>query len=258
MSKAIFIATLGAEPQVVTLALDALLAASEPISRVLVVHTAADRSPLNESLQALRTEFVDRGYYGSKLLFIPHVLANPDGPLADVVTPAEIEAAFQSLYTLFRQYKHAGYRIHLSIAGGRKTMALFAMAAAQIWFDAADRVWHLVSDQRLIETRQLHAAHPGDVHLIAVPVVHWGRMTPDDRMRARHFIEHVLTPAERELTTLLVREGLSNSALARQLGKSPKTIANQLTSIYDKLGSYFGLREAPDRTMLLVLLGSYS
>lgn len=258
MRDTIFVATLGAEPQVVTLALDALLAEHEAISRAVVVHTAADRPPLNESLQILQAEFVERGHYSNQLLFLPHVLANAEGPLADVVTPIEIEAAFQSLYTLFRQYKHAGCHIHLSIAGGRKTMALFAMAAAQIWFDAADRVWHLVSDRRLIETRQLHAAQSTDVSLIPVPAAHWGRMTPDDRVRARHFIEHVLTPAERELITILVREGLSNSALARQLGKSPKTIANQLTSIYDKLGGYFGLREPPDRTMLLVLLGSYS
>jgi CRISPR-associated Csx14 family protein len=258
MAETVFIATLGAEPQVVTLALDALLAESESISRVLVVHTAADRPPLSESLKVLQAEFVDRGYYGNQVLFLPHVLADSDGPLADVVTPAEIEAAFQSLYTLLRQYKYAGCRIHLSIAGGRKTMALFAMAAAQIWFDAADHVWHLVSDRRLIESRQLHATHPGDVSLIPVPVAHWGKMTPDDRVRARHFIEYVLTPAERELTTILVREGLSNNALARQLGKSPKTIANQLTSIYEKLESYFALSEPPDRTMLLVLLGSYS
>lgn len=258
MPETILIVTLGAEPQVVTLALDALLALQEPISRVVVVHTAADRPPIDASMRTLQAEFVEYKYYGNQLLFVPHILADSAGPLADIATASEIEAAFQNFYTLLRQYKHAGCRLHLSIAGGRKTMALFAMAAAQIWFDAADRVWHLVSDRRLVESRRLHAAHPSDVSLIPVPVAHWGRMTPDDRVRARHFIEHVLTPAERELTTILVREGLSNSALARQLGKSPKTIANQLTSIYNKLAGYFGLREPPDRTMLLVLLGSYS
>ena len=61
MAETVFIATLGAEPQVVTLALDALLAESESISRVLVVHTAADRPPLSESLKVLQAELVDRG-----------------------------------------------------------------------------------------------------------------------------------------------------------------------------------------------------
>lgn len=258
MIEIVFIATLGAEPQVVTLALDALLTAREPISRVIVVHTAASKPPVNTSLQALRSEFVDRGYYGNQLLFVPHTLATSLGPLADVTTAAEIEAAFQSFYTLLRQYKHAGCRIHLCIAGGRKTMALFAMAAAQIWFDTEDRVWHLVSAPDLVRQRNLHASSPDDVTLIPVPIAHWGRMSPDDRIRARDFIENALTLAEREVATLLVREGLSNEALAQRLGKSPKTIANQLTSVYDKLRSYFNLAEQPDRSMLLVLLGSYS
>lgn len=258
MPETIFIATLGAEPQVVTLALDALLASKEPISRVIVVHTAADRPPIDASLRTLQAEFLEYNYYGNQLLFIPHILADSAGPLADVATASEIEAAFQNFYTLLRQYKHAGCRLHLSIAGGRKTIALFAMAAAQIWFEGEDRVWHLISLPKLIHERALHAASPTDVTLIPVPVAHWGRMTPDDRVRARDFIENVLTPAEREVAALLVREGLSNEVLAQRLGKRPKTIANQLTSVYDKLGVYFNLVDQPDRTMLLVLLGSYS
>lgn len=45
MIGAILIATLGTEPQVVTLTLDALLAADETITRVVVVHTQADSGP---------------------------------------------------------------------------------------------------------------------------------------------------------------------------------------------------------------------
>ena len=74
----------------------------------------------------------------------------------------------------------------------------------------------------------------------------------------RDFIERVLTPAEREVTELLIREGLSNTALAERWGKSVKTVANQLSSVYVKLGCRFDLPETPDRTLLLVLLGSYS
>jgi len=72
------------------------------------------------------------------------------------------------------------------------------------------------------------------------------------------FLETVLTPAEREVAVLLVREGLSNAALADTLGKSVKTVANQLSSVYVKLGDYFELETSPDRAMLLVLLGRYS
>ncbi len=34
----------------------------------------------------------------------------------------------------------------------------------------------------------------------------------------------------------LVAQGLDNSAIARQLGKSEKTVRNQVSSIFDKLG----------------------
>lgn len=44
-----------------------------------------------------------------------------------------------------------------------------------------------------------------------------------------------LTDAEREVTRL-VYDGASNAEIARARGVSPKTIANQLDSIYRKLG----------------------
>jgi CRISPR-associated protein Csx14 len=213
---------------------------------------------VQSSLRSLHREFVVERSYGNEILFVPHLLAGTSGPLADVVTPSDIDDAFRSFYVLLRQHKQAGRRIHLSIAGGRKTMALFAMAAAQILFGPEDHVWHLVSDPALVTSKKLHADNPDDVTLVPVPVAYWGRLRTDDRSRVRDFVEHVLTPAEREVTELLIREGLSNTALAERLGKSVKTVANQLSSVYVKLGRHFDLPETPDRTLLLVLLGSYS
>lgn len=258
MNDTILIATLGAEPQVVTLTLDSLLARGDRITCVTVVHTVPEHEPVRSSLRSLRHEFVVGRFYGDEILFVPHLLAGTSGPLADVVTPTDIDDAFRSFYILLRQHKQAGRCIHLSIAGGRKTMALFAMAAAQTLFGLEDRVWHLVSDPALVTSKRLHADHPEDVILVPVPVAHWGRLRPDDSSRVRDFIERVLTPAERGVTELLIREGLSNAALAERLGKSVKTVANQLSSVYVKLGHHFDLPETPDRTLLLVLLGSYS
>lgn len=45
----------------------------------------------------------------------------------------------------------------------------------------------------------------------------------------------VLTPREREIVALL-GQGLRNEAVARELGISEKTVRNQLTAIYAKLG----------------------
>ncbi|NLF79524.1 MAG: hypothetical protein GX573_27850 [Chloroflexi bacterium] len=258
LAETILVATLGAEPQVVTLALDYLLSQNTPVSRVVVVHTLPDREPIRSSLTTLNHEFLEIKSYGSTIIYTRHLLSGPSGPLEDVSSAGQIDDAFHSLYTLLRHHKHAGDTIHLCIAGGRKTMALFAMAAAQILFDADDRVWHLVSDPSLIKSRQLHAFRPGESALIAVPVAHWGRIRSDNAQRAHLFIRDMLTPAEREVVVLLIREGLSNSGLADRLGKSVKTIANQLSSVYIKLADYFELDSPPDRTSLLVLLGSYS
>jgi len=40
--------------------------------------------------------------------------------------------------------------------------------------------------------------------------------------RRREFLECRLTPAEREVVLLLVKEGLDNEEIARRLGKAPK------------------------------------
>ena len=256
MSRAAFVATLGAAPQVVTLTLDALLAQNVPVERVVVVHTLPDRPPIQDALPPLEREFLQARSYPARLVFVPHLLAGENGPLADVVTPEEIDTAFQSLYTLLRQLKYAGYQVHLSLAGGRKTLALLAMAAAQVVLSSEDSLWHLVSPPALRQSQKLHAPRPDAVTLVPIPIVRWGRQQPQNRSRAQDFIAHELTPAEREIVMLLLREGLSNSALAKRLDKSPKTVSNQLSRIYAKLQAYYNLTEPPDRVLLLVLLGN--
>jgi len=47
--------------------------------------------------------------------------------------------------------------------------------------------------------------------------------------------EAALTLAERDVLRL-VAQGLDNRAIARQLQKSEKTVRNQVSSIFDKLG----------------------
>ena len=254
-SQQVLICTLGAEPQVVTLSLDALLQLGIPITRVDVVHTLDDREPIRGAIAQLKHEFLNVHRYGENILFNSHLLAGVGGPLKDVVSHHEIETAFQSLFVLIRQHKYAGRIVHLCIAGGRKTMALFAMGAAQFLFDSRDRVWHLISSPALLASRQLHAINPDDVQLVSVPILH---LPATDGNRARAFLEQHLTSAEREVATLLAREGLSNAALARRLNKSPKTIANQLSSVYSKLTVFYGLSEPADRTTLLALLGRNS
>jgi DNA-binding CsgD family transcriptional regulator len=49
------------------------------------------------------------------------------------------------------------------------------------------------------------------------------------------FVQRGLTPGERQVVRLAA-EGLSNAAIARRRGRSPRTVANQLAAAYRKLG----------------------
>ena len=60
MTDAVFIATLGAEPQVVTLTLDTLLERTIPITQVVVAHTDASREPIHGAVPGAAAGFRNR------------------------------------------------------------------------------------------------------------------------------------------------------------------------------------------------------
>jgi hypothetical protein len=142
-------------------------------------------------------------------------------------------------------------------------MAAYGMVVAQLLFDEDDRVWHLLSEGQVVADKVMHV-DKGRVSLVPVPVLRWALLPStlqellvwDDPYRAierqRQLKERErrgllgvfwerLTPAEREVVKLLVREGGTNAELARKLGRSPKTVANQLRAIYSKYRGCLGL-----------------
>jgi DNA-binding CsgD family transcriptional regulator len=146
-------------------------------------------------------------------------------------------------------------------------------------FEPDDRVWHLFSVPDLIAREALHP-EPGEASLIRVPVLRWSEVSPvltelalsddpfeavrrqeeirraDAVRQARHFVEQVLTPAEREVVALVVREGLTDAQIGARTYRSPKTVGHHLSSAYRKARETFGLAEA-DRHTLTSLLATY-
>lgn len=260
MSEQVLIATLGTEPQVVTLTLDLLQAKGYVISKIIVVHTAA--RPVRSALNILQQEL-------SHLKGCPYrtiAIESDKGHITDIATEADTAALLRTLYHVVLTEKRAGRLVHLGIAGGRKPMAIYAMVVAQLLFDQDDRVWHLLSPEWKPGSRRTMHAAPGDhVSLVPVPVLRWSTVSPvltelalredpweaiqaqrfmqqeEDRRRKRDFLEHWLTPAERKVVWL-ASLGLDNAAIAQRLDKSEKTIANQLTNIYAKLHEWRGFR----------------
>ena len=261
VSEQVLIAALGSEPQVVTLALDLLRARGYPITAVRVVHTMGEN--VQAGLKMLAEEFRKPGACKYERVAIE----DEGWPVTDVASERETAAFMRTLYRVVLAEKRAGRIVHLSIAGGRKTMAAYGMAVAQLLFDDKDHVWHLHSQNwRPGDARVMHA-RPGDaVSLLPVPVLRWSSVSPvmtelavredpweaihaqrflrqeEDRRLKREFVEHRLRSAERDLVRLAC-QGLDNATIARRLHKSEKTVANQFTRIYEKLHEWRGFRD---------------
>jgi CRISPR-associated protein Csx14 len=260
MKDQVLVATLGTEPQVVTLALDLLRAKGYAIAQVVVVHTAG--AVVQPALQRLHEEFARDER--SVCRFVP--VAGREGPIEDVVTEADTAAVLRTLYSTVLAEKRAGRLVHLSIAGGRKPMAVCGMVVAQLLFDEDDRVWHLLSEGWHPGEKRVMHVRPGDrVWLVPIPVLRWSSVSPvatelalredpweaiqaqramrrdEDLRRERDFVERWLTPAEREVVRL-ASQGLDNATIAERLGKAEKTVANQLTGVYGKLHEWRGYR----------------
>jgi CRISPR-associated protein Csx14 len=261
MNEQTLIATLGSEPQVVTLVLDLLFDKGYPISKVIVVHTSG--KAVQGAFKALFRELKASQSISLEEMEVTH----EKRPVTDILTNEDVGAFLRSIYQVVLKEKRAGRVVHLSIAGGRKTMAVYGMVVAQLLFDEDDHVWHLLTqgwrpgDERVMHVR------PGDkTSLVPVPVLRWSAVSPvftqlalkedpweairvqkgmkqeEDHRRKQELLDHWLTPAEREVV-LLASRGLDNAAIARQLHKSQKTVANQFTSIYGKLYEWRGFRD---------------
>jgi CRISPR-associated protein Csx14 len=225
-----------------------------------------------------------REFAGSEAcIYRPVPVEDSTWTIADIVTEEDATALLRTLYRTVLAEKRAGRQVHLSIAGGRKPMAVYGMVVAQLLFDENDCLWHLLSEDWHPGDERVMHIRPGDrISLVPIPVLRWSTVSPiltelavredpweaiqtqrslrqeEDWRRKREFIEHILTPAERELVRLVCK-GIDNAALAKQLHKSEKTVANQLTSVYEKLHEWRGFRKdiPVSRTVLVAEFATY-
>ena len=271
------IATLGSEPQVVTLALDLLAQRARPHQRVIVVHTSLDTPVIAHALERLAAEMQTHPAYAD-IEYAPLLMTDANGlALNDVENKAGSEACFRSLYQILRTTKREGHRVDLSLAGGRKAMSAYAMVAAQLLFEEDDRLWHLVSHGRLLSEKHMHAGPDDETALIELPVLRYGDVSPmlssvadaDDPFeavqrteararalhikRAKQFVNDTLTEAERRAVSVLVREGLGDLQIAKKLTLSKKTIETQLGAAYRKAEDFFALPSVQARTLISLL-----
>jgi len=125
MTDQTLIATVGSEPQVVTLVLDLLFDKGYPITKVMVVHTCG--KDVRDALKALSVEMGALQPISFEKIGVIH----EHRPVTDNLTHEDAGAFLRTIYQVVLKEKRAGRVVHLSIAGGRKTMAVYGMVAAQ-------------------------------------------------------------------------------------------------------------------------------
>lgn len=261
--KEVLIATVGTAPQVVTLTLDALLERGFLIHHALVIHTNPSHHAIADALNRLREEekFYQRGRPFFKFSFVP--IRDGSCYPQDITNEREAKVLLRVLYKTVVKEKRKGNRVHLSIAGGRKVMAAYGMVVAHLLFEENDCVWHLLSEDPLLQSHAMHANLKA-ITLVPVPILQWSFLPStlgelliwDDPIRAMekqkeiqrsHRLRHLkgfwdkLTPAEKDLIREFIKRGGTNKELACALHRTPKTIANQFQSIYEKYRDHFDL-----------------
>ena len=256
------IATIGNSPQVVTLALDELLRRGVNIRRVLVVQPTETLPKIEASLDRLRDEV---SFYKKKgILFDFRVFEGKDGhrPI-DTLDERDAQAVLQTLYREIKAAKADNWRIHLSIAGGRKVISALGTIAAQLHFDDDDCCWH-VADNDGVNKLAMHPA-PGElVTLVEVPYRAWkwwkhmiadslALALTDDPFETEQMLRHLedkvqraqklrdfyfgdLNYTEQRILALLALKGLSKEAIGAQLDR---VVKNNVTDIATKYSNAF-------------------
>jgi len=275
---AVLVATLGVEPQVVTITLDMLLSNGWAISETVVICTKTPR--VQEALKIIEEEFQGAAYPGVRLRAVP--VASAEGMAGDFCTGEELQGLLRTLYVEIRRARQTGHVVHLCVSGGRKVMGIMGMVVAQLLFGPEDCAWHLVTEGwQPGAGRQLHLPPGQGVWLVPVPVLRWSEAgvlmqtvaelnDPAEVVawhekisragqvkRQREFIERWLTRAEREVVRLACR-GMDNAAIADALYKREQTVANQLRGVYEKFREWLGYPEGNvDRHRLIAEFAPY-
>ncbi len=181
--------TMGGQAQVVTFALDALLAQGEAVDGVLVLHLAPEHPRVKRALVQLSGEFGGERYAGHPCTFRRLAVTCADQPLTAITDAQEAEATWQLARDLLARLKGAGQRLHLCIAGGPRLLALTLTSAALLHCDHRDRLWHLYTPRAFIDEARdgaiLHAPPEAGVRLVPVPMAPWGAYFPALRQLAQ-------------------------------------------------------------------------
>ena len=173
MSKKLLIATLGTAPAVVTEAVDLLTQQNCRPDGIILLRT--EDHDVREAYELLATHLPQH----DNLTWVEPVSI---GQYGDVDTPEAAVEFMQEACRILKTYRDAGYRLFVSIAGGRKAMS--ALLALAVQFYGAERLFHIWVPPWLEaegEIAQLRNLPEEDLIQRLHPPLN--TMTPEDRPR---------------------------------------------------------------------------
>ena len=252
----ILLATLGGQPQVVTFTLDLLLQHNVPISEVIVVHPKVSSLPrLQQSLTKLQAEFVGDEYQFRGIThtmhFRSHMLRLDTAPLDDITDDEHADATLDTLHKLIVDLKRRSSRIHLSVSGGRRMIALLAVSVAALHFDRHDAIWHIYTPESLKEQAKggaiMHVAEDAGVRLIQGPFLSLGAYVSNlsDLSQSFRAVQEErrmqMDAQERERCAAVIKETTPAQLKVLQAfstGLRPQAVANQLSIQVSSVSSH--------------------
>lgn len=256
----ILLATLGAQPQIVTFALDLLLELAIPISDVIVVHPAAYPGA-QQAFTRLSAEFVgDRYQFQQRQLTIHlhrRVLEWYNQPIADILDEQTADNVLNAMDRLLRELKQQHHPIHFLISGGRRLISFLSFSAAILNFEPPDRLWHIYTPEAVRERAQygavMHVRPEDGVRLIEVPFARLSQSLlkqalqsnrseastlirsansqreADERARCKEVVDQ-LTPRLRQVLQAFAR-GLDSQQVAQELNIAPSTVSSHTNKL---------------------------
>lgn len=263
VAESTLVATMGGQPQVVTFALDALLARGEVVREVIVLHLSADDDRLRRALAILHAEFAGDRYRGEPCRLQPLPVRADGRRVEDIRSEREADAVWRAVHELIAELKNINERpLHLCIAGGRRLLALVALSAAMVHFGHQDQVWHLYTPPAFLERARdgaiLHARPEDGVRLVKVPFLPWGAQFPILRALAQGRVAaptiepgenercqqvwDALSGREREVLRAFA-EGLTPQEAAEKLVVTLSTLNTHKTRILAACRNAWGLTE---------------
>jgi len=272
--RRILLAVTGLSPQIVTETLYALCVAQSPAwvpdeIHLITSQDGAERARLS-LLDPVAGQFhaFCRDYpQALGIAFTPahiHTIADRNGnPLADIRTPEDNAQAADTIHALVREFTaEPASELHVSIAGGRKTMGFYLGYCLSLAARPQDRLSHvLVSDPfeslpdfyyppavpRLLHTRDGRPIHTADarVMLAEIPFVRLRPLLPAAVLAMRQSFSEAVAATQAHLEKPALRVDLARRQLT--CGRSGIALPPQLLAWYAWFARRAHCRQAPVR-----------